>query len=221
MKTYNNDISETKRKILDAALEVFGEKGFERATVREICKKADVNIALINYHFRDKKGLYHELATGTFHRIFSIYSASKFLNENDTPEIRLKNIIRMMLFRMLGSEGLGNSKASRQLVSRELTNPTEILDVIIHDYINEVKNIVFSCLKSFLPDADENRLLQCTSSIIGQCMHLMYAGVVMSKIGFKFDGTDESIEEQAEHIYRFSLQGLKGLQKNDSKGEHK
>ena len=48
----------TKARILEAAGNVFAQKGFEAGTVREICQLADVNLAAINYHFGDKRRLY-------------------------------------------------------------------------------------------------------------------------------------------------------------------
>src|SRR4051794_5761527 len=51
---------ETRERLLDAAGAVFAEKGFKAATVRDICHKVGVNLAAVNYHFRDKENLYVE-----------------------------------------------------------------------------------------------------------------------------------------------------------------
>lgn len=48
----------TKEKIVRAATRLFAERGLGGVTVREICRAARVNGALVNYHFRSKEGLY-------------------------------------------------------------------------------------------------------------------------------------------------------------------
>ncbi|WP_147584731.1 TetR/AcrR family transcriptional regulator, partial [Faecalispora jeddahensis] len=52
---------ERRQWILDAALEVFYEFGFDGARVDEIAKRAGVNQALIYYYFKSKEELYLEL----------------------------------------------------------------------------------------------------------------------------------------------------------------
>ena len=51
----------TRAKLVDAAGVVFAESGYQGATVREICARAGVNIALVNYYFGDKLELYAEV----------------------------------------------------------------------------------------------------------------------------------------------------------------
>ncbi len=48
----------TKQSIIDVANELFAEKGFSATSVREIATKAQVNLAAINYHFKNKENLY-------------------------------------------------------------------------------------------------------------------------------------------------------------------
>jgi AcrR family transcriptional regulator len=45
---------DTATRVLNAAGLIFAEKGFKDATVREICSAAGVNLASVNYYFRDK-----------------------------------------------------------------------------------------------------------------------------------------------------------------------
>lgn len=54
----------TKKSILDAARDVFGESGYDRATIREIAARGGVDPALIHHHFGTKQELFaaaHEL----------------------------------------------------------------------------------------------------------------------------------------------------------------
>jgi TetR/AcrR family transcriptional regulator, regulator of cefoperazone and chloramphenicol sensitivity len=49
---------ETPQRLLEAAGAVFAHKGFRSATIREICQRARVNLAAVNYYFGDKGRLY-------------------------------------------------------------------------------------------------------------------------------------------------------------------
>ncbi|TKJ40167.1 hypothetical protein CEE36_09915 [candidate division TA06 bacterium B3_TA06] len=49
---------EVRKKILDAATELFAQKGFEGASIRDIADKAGVTSPNIYYYYKDKQGLY-------------------------------------------------------------------------------------------------------------------------------------------------------------------
>lgn len=49
--------SETVERILDAAEQLFAEKGFSETSLRLITSRAEVNLAAVNYHFGSKKAL--------------------------------------------------------------------------------------------------------------------------------------------------------------------
>jgi AcrR family transcriptional regulator len=53
----------TRDRILDAALDLFGERGLTGTTVRDIAERAKVNVAAISYHFGGKDELYRAVAT--------------------------------------------------------------------------------------------------------------------------------------------------------------
>ena len=59
---------ETRRKILQAALDLFAEKGFEGASVRDIAARAGVIHGLIKYHFESKDQLWKAAVDYLFER---------------------------------------------------------------------------------------------------------------------------------------------------------
>ena len=60
----NVRVGRPRRRLLEAAGEIFAEKGFEGGQVRKIKDRADVNIAAVNYYFRSKEHLYIEAVKG-------------------------------------------------------------------------------------------------------------------------------------------------------------
>jgi len=60
----------TKEKILSATIELYGIKG--DITVREICEKAGVNVASVNYHFGSKDNLLKEVEKHYSRLLFNI-----------------------------------------------------------------------------------------------------------------------------------------------------
>jgi AcrR family transcriptional regulator len=55
-------LESTRQRVLDAALDLFGERGFAGTTVRDIAGRAKVNVAAISYHFGGKAELYRAVA---------------------------------------------------------------------------------------------------------------------------------------------------------------
>ncbi len=50
-----------KEKLLNAAQELFEEKGFEGVKMRELSEKAGVNKGLLHYYFKSKEAIFHEV----------------------------------------------------------------------------------------------------------------------------------------------------------------
>jgi AcrR family transcriptional regulator len=52
---------DTKQRIVEASTYLFGVKGYDGTSTREIAQRAGVNIASLNYHFKSKQGLLTEV----------------------------------------------------------------------------------------------------------------------------------------------------------------
>lgn len=80
-----------KDLILNAALDLIKDEGFEGVTIRKIAARANVNVALINYHFGSKDKL---LNTVIQHLIASLKDSFIVLdNASISPRERLKQFL--------------------------------------------------------------------------------------------------------------------------------
>jgi AcrR family transcriptional regulator len=52
----------TRRRVLEAAIDAFGSRGFEGTSTRELVDRAGVNLVAIHYHFGGKEALYRRAA---------------------------------------------------------------------------------------------------------------------------------------------------------------
>lgn len=57
----------SRKKLINSAISLFAEKGFDCTSTREICKHAGVNLSLIPYYFGSKEGLYIDIIESIFH----------------------------------------------------------------------------------------------------------------------------------------------------------
>ena len=58
MDTAQKSQNLSKKKIINSAIVLFANKGFDSTSTREICKHAGVNLSLLSYYFKTKEGLY-------------------------------------------------------------------------------------------------------------------------------------------------------------------
>jgi AcrR family transcriptional regulator len=86
---------DTRRRIYEAALELFREKGFESTTMRDIAEKAEVALGGAYYYFASKEAIVLE-----FYRVMQEQSHEEIL-EAMRGEKKLKDRIRCVLEKRL------------------------------------------------------------------------------------------------------------------------
>lgn len=94
--------SETVERILDAAEQLFAEKGFAETSLRLITSKAGVNLAAVNYHFGSKKSLIQAVFTRFLDPF--VVSLEQELDRNEqagNPEQSLEELLEMLVRQVL------------------------------------------------------------------------------------------------------------------------
>jgi AcrR family transcriptional regulator len=119
----------TRERILDAAVEVFAEKGFLGASTREIARRAGTNQGLITYHFRSKDELWRAAADSVFEKLGRQLAERVNALELADPRERAREAIRQYvrfaaahpeLFRIMVDEGRVSNDRMNWLVDAHL-----------------------------------------------------------------------------------------------------
>lgn len=88
----------SKQAILDAAETVFAEKGYDAASLQEICDLAGVTRGLPNYFFGSKENLYRAILERTFTRSQDLIT---FIHEQaHAPDVNAQEILRVVIERL-------------------------------------------------------------------------------------------------------------------------
>lgn len=90
-------MSDSRERIIDAAIEVFAAKGKYGAHMEEIAARAGVNKAMAYYYFSSKDNLYRETVHRILSRLFNEFTKrlNKILSESNSPDEALRKYIKI------------------------------------------------------------------------------------------------------------------------------
>jgi len=199
---------ETRQRLLDAAARLFAEHGFNKVSVRDICKEAGANVAAVNYYFRDKWGLYKEVLQVIIDYSQRTRELAHDASDGKPPEERLRHYIRVFLQRALCGADVQGSWQGR-LISREMSDPSPGLDLFFDEVVRPNAARVAALVGEIMG-------LPATDPRVGMCVGSIQTQMVgyMNPIARKFVphlNTPEVIDAIADHIADFSLAGMRAI----------
>lgn len=205
---------DTKAKLINAAGEVFVERGFQSATVREICDRAGTPLGAMNYHFRDKQGLYAAVLEHSYQIALRKYPPKLGIQGGSTPEEKLRAFIHTFLLRLLDQ---GDPAWHMKLMIQEISDPTGgALGQLVESSIRPQYTYLVSILRELIEEVNpsttvkDDALFYCAMSITGQCCHYYTGKRIIEALhptGLDF----EDLDRIADHITWFSLAGIRQL----------
>jgi TetR/AcrR family transcriptional regulator, regulator of cefoperazone and chloramphenicol sensitivity len=197
---------DTSSRLLNAAGPIFAEKGFQNSTVREICAAAGVNLASVNYYFRDKERLYIETVKRAA-RLRSEQAPMPEWPENTPTAMKLRSFILTILTRMLTSD---EAPWQIRLMQREVMQPTSACRELVEEYIRPQFELLQRIIgEAVPPDTPPHTRRQIAFSVIGQCLHYRLSGEVVGLLVSPDElASRYTIDQLADHIAAFSLAAL-------------
>lgn len=205
IREFDDEIPEKKLKILEAAIKVFSEKGFEGSRTSEIAKEANVAEGTIFKYFKTKKDILLSLLlplTLKFIKPFAMKSAEEILNKGKDEPVDevLKNLLLDRLHLVKKNMPLVKTVVIESLYHEELLVPIkeklapQVIE-LLDGYINYHKE------KGDFKDYD-------TRFITRTIMSMLLGYVVLSSAFPEFFSLDEE-EKEIENIVNVLINGIK------------
>jgi AcrR family transcriptional regulator len=196
----------TRQKLVDSAGPIFAEKGYYSATVREICKRAGANVAAVNYHFKDKLGLYEEVLLRC-KRAAHMDQMRAALDQTGSPEDILRDVIRA---RVRGLRKDAMPSWQLRIFAHELAEPTPAMSRLFNRVSKPIYDRLLELIAGIIGmPAHHIKTKLCAHSVMGQILFYVFAGPVIAKFSPEMKMTDEMLEQIADHIADFSLAYLR------------
>ena len=204
--TKRQDGKQTRLRLLNAACEVFAQKGYRDTKVADICKRAGANVAAVNYYFTDKASLYEETWRHAFQQ-FEEPALSELAG--GSPQVLLREYIHTLMNNFTAKGALGYFS---RLYLMELVNPTGLIQDAWRESIEPRRQKLHDIIRDIMgQNADDQSILFCELSVINQCRTLLT--IKDSDLEYLLDQTldEDLIKRLADHITDFSLAGIKAV----------
>lgn len=165
--------TDTRNRLLKAALQAFGSSDYDGVSTRKIVEMAEVNISAISYHFENKKGLYHatvaylsEILHAGMHQQLASFNQNL---ENTSAEACAEKTCQFLLH-FLENILLGEiGKYAPGIIFREQNQPTDAYQILFEKLLKPMHNTLANLVAKYRGVAvDDPNVLFLVHSLLGQ-----------------------------------------------------
>lgn len=157
-----------RERILDAAEELFALHGYDGVSLRQIAKKADVDVALANYHFGKKRDLFEAAFLRRAQVMNDVRLQALIQVEKDNESPSLEDIISAFLrpLQQLQSDTKGGWKNYCALVA--YVNSSSVWGKeMMHRNFDPLVSRYISALQKALPNTEAEKIHWCYQYLSG------------------------------------------------------
>lgn len=195
---------ETRQQLLQAAGEVFAEHGYANATSKEICARANANVAAVNYHFGGKDGLYAAVLEDAHARLISLDALAAAAQSPIDPRVKLKMFIGRIVAEI---SKRGAESWELRVLSREVLSQSAMMDRMVDNQIVPKARLFRGIVADIMQlPADHPAVSRSIVNIMGPCLLLLISSRSIQKKALPY--LDLNPETLANHMVAFALAGM-------------
>lgn len=194
-----------RQRLIEAAEQLFADRGWNGVSIRTIANAADVSLAALNYHFGEKENLLAEIFAARARPIAE--ERMRLLQQvNATPSATLEDVIEAFLRPAL-TKGAENRVFAR-LRARLATEPEAFSRRILSDAFDLSSRLCIEGLHQRLPGLSEDALYWRFHFLMGTMVYTMAdSGRIQSLTDGSCDPGD--VEQALRHIVPFLAAGFR------------
>ncbi len=207
----------TQSRLIEAAGIVFAEKGYDRATGREICELARVNSAAVNYHFGGKERLYIEALREAHRRLVNFGALQGLVDDPGASVEKLEEFFVNLLHTLLDPSPTG---WIHRIIMREMAAPTMAFNELAELQIRPTSRLFRSVIARLMDlPPDHEAVIRGTVSTVAQFVFIFQNRRVVELVNPELNLKAKGIDEMARHILRFTIAGLRAVALEAKQGE--
>ncbi|MBN8284544.1 CerR family C-terminal domain-containing protein [Zoogloea sp.] len=194
-----------RRRLLEAALQLFADKGYQKTSTREIADAAGVNLGSISYYFGDKPGLYRAVFCESFCDATAapdILQARDCLPDPATGALDPDAALAAFFFNFLHPLKQGALiRLVMRLHFRELVEPSGVMGTEMDDDLADLfRNMNLLISRRLGLDSPDTDTLRLTHAVLGMAMHFFVAQDLVDQVSPELVAKPESIDVLAERL---------------------
>jgi AcrR family transcriptional regulator len=201
-----------KRKLFDAAEQLFADRGFEAVSVRDITQVAKANVAAVNYHFGSREGLVSLVMTRYFtpvneERLARLDSLERTWSGKAVPlEEVIDAFVRPLVSQVRKSE-LPEPQFLK-LMGRIFSQQGEGLPEPVEDQLRRVIDRFIRALGKALPTVAAEDLTWRFHFMTGGMIHMLTHQEVLRRLSGGVAGSP-TMEATLGRFIRFAAEGFR------------
>jgi AcrR family transcriptional regulator len=203
---------DTKTKILDAAEQLFAQKGFDATSHRSIAAAAGVNLAAIHYYFQSKEGLIRAVLTRRLRRLneHRLALLEEVVAEATPDPPSLEKVLEAFLAPTLRT--MENARAGGAVFVRILgylfSQPDDHLWEIFKNESRTLWTRFSMVLRDILPSLPEDVLFWRAYFMIGAMAHTLAASRRLKDLS-EGKCVIQDVDTVLEQLIRFAAAGFR------------